>query len=114
MELFQGANIGLEKTPEANKMIADITEAIADRQIERNEALNQWVKANNGKIDGFEQAWDQHIATRPLMALDENGRIIFNENNKRVAPSFTGNAAPRPTPEQARAKLLRRRQQRGQ
>lgn len=88
MDLFTAASPGLQNTPQGNAALLDIMDGIADRQIERTRAMEQW-RNDYGTLDGFEAEWNRYIDTNPLIMPTEDGSMSLNPNAGRM-PAATG------------------------
>jgi hypothetical protein len=72
MDLFAQAAPGLSTTPEGNKVLLDIAEKVADRQIQRAQEMENW-RRQNGTVDGFEAAWADYVENNPILTPDMFG-----------------------------------------
>ncbi|MBW3099235.1 hypothetical protein [Pseudohoeflea coraliihabitans] len=83
MALFMAASPGLQNTPEGNAMLIDMIDAVADRQIQRADAMEQW-RQQHGTLDGFEAAWGAHIEQNPIIIQRPDGSIGFAGGSQSV------------------------------
>jgi hypothetical protein len=99
MILFRSASAGLGKTEAANDMILKMARLIVKRSNERATAAQAWKAdpAHNGKMEGFEAAWNAKLEAEPLFIQNEDGSIAVNDGGAQApapAPAPAGTPAP--------------------
>jgi hypothetical protein len=70
MTLFMAASPGMQQTQEGNAALLDMIDAIADRQIERVQKMEEW-RAQKGTLSGFEAEWARYIESNPIVTEDK-------------------------------------------
>jgi hypothetical protein len=83
MDLFTAASPGLQNTPQGNAALLDIMDGIADRQMQRTQAMEQW-RQQYGTLDGFEGEWGKYIEANPLITETEDGSMALNPGAGRM------------------------------
>lgn len=66
MGMFLDASVGLQRTPEGNRMILDLAQRVAERQIAVNRLATKYEK-EHGRLDaGFDEVLEQYHDSNPL------------------------------------------------
>lgn len=76
MALFRSAVPSLSQTPEANRMIADVLIAGAERVKTRSNFIERYAGVN-GTLEGATEAWQSYIRDNPIMAATPDGGITL-------------------------------------
>lgn len=98
MGLFASATPGIEMNDEAAGNVMTAMEAGAKRVQERSKFYEKWLKVNNGDLVGAQEAWDNYVATNPIIAKDVKGIKVNPKNiaNWQDYVTTGGEAPPAP------------------
>lgn len=90
MEIFRQASPGLGQTPAGNKILLDIAEKVADRQLLRLQEMELW-RSERGSLDGFESAWSQWIKENPIVSTEAMSGGSTQQSGQASSTSNKGN-----------------------
>jgi hypothetical protein len=89
MNLFMSASAGLQNTQRGNAALLDMIDAIADRDIQRVDQMEQW-RQQHGVLDGFESAWGNYITQNPIITEKKLNALLAGEKAKENNKTESG------------------------
>jgi hypothetical protein len=78
--LLQEINPSSDKRETTNRNIFNSYKAVAERQIIKDKAAKEWLKAG-GNLDDFDTRWNEYSNAFPLLQKNEDKTLSINEDN---------------------------------